>query len=1242
MERITNITFKIAKTLCLVCCLYLCVWFFVSQFTLPSERNPLDYFVTTFNEGWHWVHDGEYTAMEVPGSCDVKDGESARFEKLLPTDIPAHMWLCLRTARQDMNVYIGDEFRMSYSTKDTRPFGVSNPSVDLFVPLDPADSGKTLALEVSSSSSIYAGVMRTVLYGDKMGIAFQIFEDNLLSFSLALFMLILGAASIIMGSILQHKMKSRIHLIYLGWCIFTAACWFLTQSELRQVFFYNFSAVSAASQFVLFLIPIPFVSYLDSVQRKRYRPFYLAFTVICLAVCAVSTTLIVRSAADLADLNVVLYILVALLVILVTGTLIRDVLKKHIREYKYVFYGIIGVVLASVVQAIMSTNRTDILLGRILSAGLFFLLIMAGVQTMADVLDSQRDKQHAELATEARTKFLASMSHEIRTPINAVLGLDEIILRETTQPRIREYAEDIQTAGRNLLSIVNDILDFSRIESGKMSIRPLEYDLSSVVNDSCSLVRFSAEKKGLLFHTVCDPALPSRFYGDEVRIRQILNNLLSNAVKYTSKGSITLEISGTPGEDGDFTLILSVKDTGIGIDKEYLPYIFDSFTRTGSSIVHKIEGAGLGLNIAQNLANMMGGSITVTSESGKGSVFTASIPQKVVSRAPIGNLSHSHSHHSSLQAQSAFIAPNAHILVIDDVPMNLKVFCGMLKDTLAHIDTAVSGFEGLQKLRENTYDIIFLDHMMPELNGLETLAQINAMDLPNRPPVIMLTANAILGAKEGYLQKGFHDYLSKPIQKDKLLDMLQRHLPKELVLATESETVSNQSVNLDRFLFLNTDLALSYYSGDRDFYLEIIRTFAEADHTSAIQEAFLNENWPHYQLLLHSLKSSSKSIGAETLSLQAQGLESAAKQGNERYIRTHHEETLLAYQELLARLNDLLVSNTEASADAAFDILVVDDDPINLKTARRILEKDFRVTCAESGAQALSAVRDNLPDLILLDIHMPDMNGFDVLRELKSNVLTAHVPVIFLSADTDADTELTGLKAGAMDFIHKPFIPNVMLERINRTIQQDHLQQHLQDEVVHKAHQMKELSLQAMMTLVQTIEAKDAYTRGHSTRVAAYCKELSAALGLSDKEQERAYYIGLLHDIGKIGIPDRILTKPRSLTNKEYSLIRKHPEIGYEILHNFDEFQDIEAGARWHHERYDGTGYPDGLAGEEIPFAVRILSVADAYDAIASQRSYQEGLSREYAISEFEKGKGTQFDPVVADTIIRLLGEQKL
>ena len=328
-------------------------------------------------------------------------------------------------------------------------------------------------------------------------------------------------------------------------------------------------------------------------------------------------------------------------------------------------------------------------------------------------------------------------------------------------------------------------------------------------------------------------------------------------------------------------------------------------------------------------------------------------------------------------------------------------------------------------------------------------------------------------------------------------------------------------------------------------------------------------------------------------------------------------------------------------------ILVVDDDAANLRMASRILSaENARVSCLKSGEDAVRFLQSNRPDLILLDIHMPGMDGFETIATLKSDTATADIPVIFLTADDDSSTETKGLALGAIDFIKKPFVPEVLLLRVRHTVELIRLQADLELEVEQKTREvvaqhekLEKISMQIVQTLSGAIDAKDAYTKGHSTRVADYSKEIARRAGLSAEEQNDIYMMGLLHDVGKIGIADAIINKPAKLTDEEYAVIKTHTTMGENILKNITEFPKLLIGARWHHERYDGGGYPDGLAGENIPKEARIIAVADAYDAMSSKRSYRDDLPQSVVRTEMERGIGSQFDPQFAEIMIKMIDE---
>lgn len=387
-------------------------------------------------------------------------------------------------------------------------------------------------------------------------------------------------------------------------------------------------------------------------------------------------------------------------------------------------------------------------------------------------------------ANEAKSQFLANMSHEIRTPINGILGMDSMLLKECQDEGLREYAKNIQSAGQSLLSIINDILDISKIESGKLEIIPTRYELFSVLNDCYNLTKAKIEEKPIALHMQINENIPSKLYGDEVRIRQVMNNFLSNSAKYTHEGSITLGVDYEEKSADEIWLIITVSDTGIGIKEEDLEKLFASFTRIEEKRNRNIEGTGLGLNLTKNLVDLMQGEITVKSVYEEGSCFTAKIPQKIIDKTPMGDFGKRYRQyiHQSEEQGVSLCAPNAKILVVDDVPMNLIVVKGLLKATKIQIDTAKNGVNCLELVQKNRYDIIFLDHLMPEMDGVETLQNMKLLEEnPNRDtPVIMLTANAIVGAKEEYMEAGFTDYLTKPVQETLLHEMILKYLPKEL------------------------------------------------------------------------------------------------------------------------------------------------------------------------------------------------------------------------------------------------------------------------------------------------------------------------------------------------------------------------------------------------------------------------------------------------------------------------------
>ncbi|MCR5674730.1 MAG: DegV family EDD domain-containing protein [Lachnospiraceae bacterium] len=438
-------------------------------------------------------------------------------------------------------------------------------------------------------------------------------------------------------------------------------------------------------------------------------------------------------------------------------------------------------------------------------------LIGVGVTTLVTITflmrlyDRERrlaaeQKQEITELNQAQSRFFSSMSHEIRTPINTIIGLNEMILREDVSDEVAENAANIRSAGRMLLHLVNDILDMSKIESGEMEIVPVEYDVGDMLSDIVGMVWLSAREKGLEFHVDVDPALPARLIGDEVRIRQIVINVLNNAIKYTREGSVNCSIQFARGEDKRIRVIYTVSDTGQGIKKENIPYLFTAFKRVDVEKNRYIEGTGLGLSIVKEFVDLMGGSVKVNSVWMQGSTFVIELPQEVGSEQQIGEINmesrHAMNHRSNYRR--SFEAPRARILAVDDNTANLMVVTKLLRDTLVRIDTAQSGAEALQMTLTTHYDLIFMDHMMPEMDGIECLHAIRSQagGVCRDTRVIALTANAGSGNQELYARESFDGYLVKPVNSEELEETVMRMLPQDLIERTEEiEALKNPTIN---------------------------------------------------------------------------------------------------------------------------------------------------------------------------------------------------------------------------------------------------------------------------------------------------------------------------------------------------------------------------------------------------------------------------------------------------------------
>ena len=528
----------------------------------------------------------------------------------------------------------------------------------------------------------------------------------------------------------------------------------------------------------------------------------------------------------------------------------------------------------------------------------------------------ERLRDEAENANRAKTMFLANMSHEIRTPMNGIIGFANLALESSKEKETVEYLSYIKSSGDALLKIINDVLDISKIESGKMEIVNVEYNPKQLISDVAVLMEGQAQAKKLLFNVNVSDNIPIALCGDSTRFREILINIVGNAIKYTKEGKVDLDIKVEDIDDIDVQFVIHVVDTGIGIKPDRIDAIFETFEQADNVENYHVEGTGLGLSISRKLAELMGGSLMVSSEYGKGSDFCLIIPQKRVLASTITNTSYD-AFDSALSDSSTIIADNVNVIVVDDNEINLKVAKSLLKRYEIDVDLAISGIECLEKIEEKKYDVILMDQMMPGMDGIETFDRIRNGDSINKnTPVLLVTANAIVGVKQEMLDKGFNGFVTKPIDEKMLEKTLLDVLPEKITLIKLDEEYEEENKCDNEYGELISALEKAgvetksgiKYCGSIEDYVDVLRIAQKtaSDKIIKLENLYDQRDWENYTIVVHSMKSGAANIGANNVSSIARELENAGRIKDERFIDENTMGMLEEYKHIISVISDNL------------------------------------------------------------------------------------------------------------------------------------------------------------------------------------------------------------------------------------------------------------------------------------------------------------------------------------------------
>lgn len=759
---------------------------FYSIYYVAADKAPLleSEPILVLKDWTYYDQNGDSYQLSTPTLIPGKtDGDTFIFESKLPDSYPEGSVIAFLNL-SNVDLMIDGETIYSFRRDEVPILGSLAKNSYFIIDLPSEYAGGTV--RIVRHDNLMKRVT-DVYVGEKESVVRKLEEKGgITHFILSLFLLVFSVVTLIGSVVIESIIKRRIPLSTIAVGAMVASTWLVYDSFVFQ-FVTRTRFIDGIMSYICTLgMTFGFIFYLNEIQKKRYQKLYFVIGLIELLNMIVFGILHFTGIQPFSQSLLSIDIVILIAIVSAFAISIYDIVKKQAQGYRITVIGFLIFMVCCAVEIVLINVVKDRVQGSVIMIGLFVLMGCAIAQQIIDIRRVQHERDLATANANARTQFLANMSHEIRTPINSILGMNEMIIKETTDSQIASYAKIASDAGEILLSLINDILDFSKLDSGKHELVLAPYNPSQLFGNISSIIVERAHAKGLKMDFSVDPRLPRMLYGDSKSLSEIILNLLSNAVKYTEIGGISMKVlcEVKDKETGTFNLTFKISDTGIGIKDEDQDMIFNPFSRTDLKKNQSIQGTGLGLAITKQLVEEMDGCISLTSKYGEGSTFTVIIPQRI----PTDEELKSHIDIKDNRIDTGddvenFSAPSANVLVVDDTRANIIVVRAFLKRVGILPDLASGGLEAVQKCCENKYDVIFMDHMMPECDGVEAMHMIKEKpeSLNADTPIIVLTANAIKGSDAEYRKMGFDDYLSKPVDSASLIKATRAYLPEEKI-----------------------------------------------------------------------------------------------------------------------------------------------------------------------------------------------------------------------------------------------------------------------------------------------------------------------------------------------------------------------------------------------------------------------------------------------------------------------------